>query len=158
MTDSADRWAEVEKAVELAKDSTRFLVTPEYPCLLELRDRIRELEDDSCEQADSTRFCVDALVKRIEALEANLKSTPNLGQIRSSLLAQVCKALEDHHIIGALEESWNSQARAAILAVARWIAAEAHQRSLSAHNGVYAAAEWLRGELEAEDQQPHNLD
>jgi hypothetical protein len=34
MTDSADRWAEVEKAVELARDSTRFLVTPEYPCLL----------------------------------------------------------------------------------------------------------------------------
>ena len=44
MTDSADRWAEVEKAVELAKDSTRF--------------------------------CVDALVERIEALEAKLKSAP----------------------------------------------------------------------------------
>ncbi|WP_438983819.1 hypothetical protein [Vulcanococcus sp.] len=60
MTDSAERWAEVEKAVELAKDSTRFLVTPEYPCLLELRDRV-------------------------EALEANCKSTSNLTQIGSSL-------------------------------------------------------------------------
>ena len=76
MTDSADRWAEVEKAVELAKDSTRFLVTPEYPCLLELRARIQELEEDSRKQAESTRFCVDALVERIEALEAKLKSTP----------------------------------------------------------------------------------
>lgn len=85
MTDSADRWAEVEKAVELAKDSTRFLVTPEYPCLLELRARIQELEDDSWKQAESTRFCVDALVKRIEALEANVKSTPNLSQIWSPL-------------------------------------------------------------------------
>jgi hypothetical protein len=76
MPDSADRWAEIEKAVELAKDSTRFLVTPEYPCLLELRARIRELEDDSWKQAESTRFCVDALVKRIEALEAKFRSTP----------------------------------------------------------------------------------
>jgi len=60
MTDSADRWAEIEKAVELAKDSSRFLVTPEYPCLLELR-------------------------ARVEALEVNVKSTPNLSQIGSPL-------------------------------------------------------------------------
>jgi hypothetical protein len=152
MTDSAERWAEVEKAVELAKNSTRFLVTPEYPCLLELRARIQDLEDDSVQQAESTSFCLESLVKRIEALEGNPKRTSNQAQIGSSLLAQVCTALDDHHVVGALEESWNCQARAAILAVARWIDAEAHQRSLSAHNGVYAASEWLRGELEAEDQ------
>jgi len=85
MTDPADRWAEVEKAVELAKDSTRFIVTPEYPCLLELRARVQELEDDSWKQAESASFCVDALVKRIEALEAKFKSTPNLTQIGSPL-------------------------------------------------------------------------
>jgi len=33
--------------------------------------------------------------------------------------------------------------------VARWIDAEAHQRGLQAHNGVYSAADWLRAELEA---------
>jgi hypothetical protein len=76
MTDSADRWGDIEKAVELAKDSTRFLVTPEYPCLLELRARVQELEEDSRKQAESARFCVDALVKRIEALEAKFNSTP----------------------------------------------------------------------------------
>jgi hypothetical protein len=45
--------------------------------VLELRARVQSLEDESWKQAESTRFCVDALVKRIEALEANSKPTPN---------------------------------------------------------------------------------
>lgn len=89
MTDLAERWAEIEKAVELAKDSTRFLVTPEYPCLLELRDRVQELENDSWKQAESTSFVVDALVKRIEALEANSKAAPNSSQIKRCLLTDL---------------------------------------------------------------------
>jgi hypothetical protein len=40
--------------------------------------------------------------------------------------------------------------RAAISEVARWLDAEAHQRGLQPHNGIYDAADWLRGELEAE--------
>ena len=92
MTDSSDRWAEVEKAVELAKDSTRFLVTPEYPCLLELRARVQELEEDSQKQAERARFCVDALVERIEALEANVKLTTNSSQIRRCLLTDLAFA------------------------------------------------------------------
>ncbi len=39
-----DRWAEIEKAVEIAQNSPRFIVTPEYPCLLELREEINQLE------------------------------------------------------------------------------------------------------------------
>jgi len=46
---------------------------PDAACLLELRDRVQSLEDDSWKQAESTSYCVDALVKRIEALEANTK-------------------------------------------------------------------------------------
>jgi hypothetical protein len=45
----------------------------EYPgnsCLLELRARIEALEEGSTEQAESNRFCFDAIVARIEALEA----------------------------------------------------------------------------------------
>ena len=41
-------------------------------------------------------------------------------------------------------------ARAAILEVARWLDAEAHERGLQPHNGIYAAADWLRGQLEIE--------
>ncbi|NBS69875.1 hypothetical protein EBT31_13320 [bacterium] len=39
-----DRWAEIEKAVEIAQNSPRFVVTPEYPCLLELRAEIQHLK------------------------------------------------------------------------------------------------------------------
>jgi hypothetical protein len=38
-------------------------------CLLELRSRIEALEADQLEQAESHRFCVDAIVRRVEALE-----------------------------------------------------------------------------------------
>jgi hypothetical protein len=39
-------------------------------CILELRARIEALEEGSTEQAESNRFCTDAIVARIEALEA----------------------------------------------------------------------------------------
>jgi hypothetical protein len=38
--------------------------------VLELRARIEQLEEDSLEQSKSYLFCVDALVRRIEKLEA----------------------------------------------------------------------------------------
>jgi hypothetical protein len=39
-------------------------------CLLELRARVEALEATQLEQAESHRFCVDAIVRRVEALEA----------------------------------------------------------------------------------------
>jgi hypothetical protein len=39
-------------------------------CLLELRARVKALEAAQLEQAESHLFCVDALVRRIEKLEA----------------------------------------------------------------------------------------
>jgi hypothetical protein len=39
-------------------------------CILELRCRVETLEADQLEQAESNRFCVDAIVRRVEALEA----------------------------------------------------------------------------------------
>ena len=86
--------------------------------------------------------CLLELRARVEALEANSKPTPNPSQIRSSLVEQVMTAIE--------RADGDDEARAAICEVARWLDAEAHQRGLQPHNGVYAAADWLRGELEAE--------
>jgi hypothetical protein len=39
-------------------------------CILELRARIEALEAAQLEQAESHRFCADAIVRRVEALEA----------------------------------------------------------------------------------------
>jgi hypothetical protein len=39
-------------------------------CLIDLHARVEALEADQLEQAESQRFCVDAIVRRIEALEA----------------------------------------------------------------------------------------
>jgi hypothetical protein len=39
-------------------------------CILELRARIESLEAAQLEQAESHRFCTDAIVRRVEALEA----------------------------------------------------------------------------------------
>jgi hypothetical protein len=83
--------------------------------VLELRDRVQSLEDDSWKQAESTRFCVDALVKRIEALEANSQPTPNSLPIRSSLVERV------HSCIVGEPECGHMQARAAIREVAAWM-------------------------------------
>jgi hypothetical protein len=67
MTDykaTTDQWAYQEHWAQEDGDAA---------CLLELRDRVQSLEDDSWKQAESTSYCVDALVKRIEELEANTK-------------------------------------------------------------------------------------
>jgi hypothetical protein len=89
----------------------------ESSCILELRARVQSLEDDSWKQAESTRFCVDVLVKRIEALEVNSKSTSNPSQIRSSLVERVARAIgQDDEPI-----NWEPEARAAIREVAAWM-------------------------------------
>ena len=54
-----------------------------------------------------------------------------------------------HSCIVGEPECGHMQARAAICEVARWIDAEAHERGLQPHNGVYSAADWLRNQLEA---------
>jgi hypothetical protein len=43
---------------------------PTATCLLELRARIEALEAAQLEQAESHRFCTDAITRRVEALEA----------------------------------------------------------------------------------------
>ena len=42
---------------------------PTATALLELRARVEALEADQLEHAESNRFCVDAIVRRVEALE-----------------------------------------------------------------------------------------
>jgi len=53
-----------------------------------------------------------------------------------------------HSCIVGEPECGHMQARAVIREVAQWIDAEARERGLQPHNGVYSAADWLRGQLE----------
>ena len=39
-------------------------------CILELRARVEELEDDAMEQSRSQEFCLDHIIRRLEKLEA----------------------------------------------------------------------------------------
>ena len=57
-----EHWAamEYEATMELASRA----------CILELRARVEELEDDAMEQSRSQEFCLDHIIRRLEKLEA----------------------------------------------------------------------------------------
>jgi hypothetical protein len=66
-------------------------------CIIELRDRIAALEAVQLEQAESHRFCTDAIVRRVEALEAYDKEDANCwAMVRSGMhaLRERIEALE----------------------------------------------------------------
>jgi hypothetical protein len=68
-----DYRATPEQWAQCAEFLSNPVVGASDACILELRARVQSLEDDSWKQAESNRFWVDALVNRIEALEANTK-------------------------------------------------------------------------------------
>ena len=57
-----EQWAYMHERTEAGLEMTS--------CILELRARIEALEAAQLEQAESNRFCTDAIVRRVEALEA----------------------------------------------------------------------------------------
>jgi hypothetical protein len=96
-------------------------------CILELLSRVESLEEDAHEENKCHHACVEALVRRIEKLEANSQATPNLNIIRSSLVRKVQRAIDKEY-----EESLGTgenEARAAIYAVAKWLREQAPQQA-----------------------------
>ncbi len=86
-------------------------------CLLELRARVEALEADQLEQAESKRFCVDAIVRRVEALEATqhaIRSGPE-----SPLVERVADAIAEQATSAGIVN--DRPARAAIREVAKWL-------------------------------------
>ncbi len=105
------------------------------------------VERQTAKFEDSFLPCLLELRARVEALEANSKPSSNSPQIGMSLVERVGAAIFEQFENNAGNEA---EARAAIREVSRWIDAEARLRRLQPHNGVYSAADWLRGELELE--------
>jgi hypothetical protein len=94
-------------------------------CILELLSRVESLEEDAYEANKCHYACVEALVRRIEKLEDNSRTTSNLNIIRSSLVRKVQRAIDKEY-----EESLGTgenEARVAISAVAKWLREQTHQ-------------------------------
>jgi hypothetical protein len=84
-----EQWAYMHERTEAGLEMTS--------CILELRDRIEALEADQLEQAESGRFCTDAIVRRVETLEAYDKEDANCwAMVRSGMhaLRERIEALE----------------------------------------------------------------
>lgn len=121
MTDhkaTPEQWAQCE---EWAQNP---VIGASDACILELRARVESLEQDAEEDSTSTHFCLDAIIKRLEVLEADSKPTPNSSQIGRSLVNRVALAISGiEYGLERDEEAvnWASEARAAIREVAAWL-------------------------------------
>jgi hypothetical protein len=62
-------------------------------CILELRARIEALEVAQLEQAESHRFCTDAIVRRVEALEATQHAHADVSRLSDAEREQVTQLL-----------------------------------------------------------------
>ncbi len=93
-------------------------------CLLELRARVEALEATQHEQAESHRFCTDAIVRRVEALEApmtELRAASAEARPAGGLVLRVAAAIDRAPFEEGLHQ-WD-EARAAIREVAKWLRA-----------------------------------
>ena len=106
--------------------------------LLSIRARVESLEDDSNEHSASAHFVFEAIIRRLEALEADTKPTPNSSQIRTSLLTLVSEAVCAMADCGDTPSNWQPEARAAIYAVAEWLDTK----------GQHGCSLWLREEVQ----------
>jgi SH3-like domain-containing protein len=82
-----------------------------WVCILELRDRIAALEAAQLEQSESHRFCVDAIVRRVEAMESPM----------TELRAASAEARPAGGLVEMIEAVAGGDARAAIREVAEWL-------------------------------------
>jgi len=140
MTDykaNADQWAYQEHWAQEDGDAA---------CLLELRARVEALEASTKQwRTDHLRLantCAEMADDRIEFFGKLLpdgESDPedeildyysklaaqHAGKAvfhqDPSLLQRVCSVLEEQHVAGAVEKSWEPQARAVMLEIARWL-------------------------------------
>lgn len=63
---TSEQWADIERWAKETASSCDA-------CLMEINERLKSLEEDCYEDNQSHHHVVEALVRRIEALEAKLK-------------------------------------------------------------------------------------
>lgn len=114
--------------------------------IADLRREVDELRIEQCDQAESQRFCIDAIVQRLDKLEAagrpdkiNRLIVQDAATEGDSLVERVGAAISQP---GAPYPFWHHDARAAIRAVAAWLRTETDLT-----HGP-RAAEWLEQEVQ----------
>jgi precorrin-6B methylase 2 len=90
-------------------------------CILELLSRVESLEEDAYEENKCHHACVEALVRRIEKLENNFKTTPNLNIIRSSLVERATTALRIYDESNPAFITRSGEAKSVIQEVIKWL-------------------------------------
>jgi hypothetical protein len=139
-----EHWADIEAWVEAASNASTD------HCVLELRDRVEALELGGLEQAESQRFCVDAIVRRLEKLEADAAMTGKLqARPADSLLVRVAAAIADND---APVDLWHDDARAALLVIADEVERRG-DKGLDLDPGE--TADWLRREASPANQEDY---
>ncbi len=96
MTDQHRATPEQWEVVEICREEGK-IPWPTATALLELRARVEALEAAQLEQAESHRFCVDAIVRRVEALEAAQKirsgpESPFVERVADAIAAEATSA------------------------------------------------------------------
>jgi hypothetical protein len=81
-----EQWRRVTRLAKEDKSGTDS-------CILEHRARIEALEAAQLEQAESHRFCTDAIVRRVEALEATQHAHADLSRLSDAEREQVTQEL-----------------------------------------------------------------
>jgi hypothetical protein len=98
-------------------------------CILELLSRIESLEEETRQENICNNRCIQIIAERFDRLEEaigkNNKSTSNLKEVRPSLVKRVAQAM----VADQSEDLYKGEAKAAILAVAKWLREQAPQQA-----------------------------
>jgi hypothetical protein len=135
-----EQWAKCEEDARLWSGA--------FNCILELRARVEALEADQLEQAESNRFCVDAIVRRVEALEAAQQDKLDrlIAQYRAaSAEAQPAGGLVERVVIGILPGSVDGELTTVARAAIREVAAAAKDLRFAT---AKALIDWLEREAD----------
>jgi hypothetical protein len=117
-------------------------------CLLELRARVEALEADQLEQAESHGFCTDAIVRRVEALEATQHAHADLSHLSDAEWDRMAQELAKPAALRPLETEITYGSKAAVDA-AQILRAPMVVEGTFEHGGETAMAELRAASAEA---------
>jgi len=111
-------------------------------CVLELRSRVEALEENFESFFESTNFCINTIINRLEKLEMEAATRDTVAkELKNSPLVEPKRSLIQrvHSCIVSEPECGHMQARAVIREVAHWMREQ---------EGDYSMIRWLEMEID----------